>query len=73
MAKKENIDNLITEFEFLVNDFNSGFRVSYFDNGTWGTEKNFINEFRIRALDIALVGQKLEKFSNKELAKALDK
>ena len=69
---KENLSELLTEFQFLVSDFNSGFRISYFDNDTWGTEKNFINEFRIRALDIALVGQKLEKFSNEEISEAIE-
>ena len=69
---KENLSDLLTEFEILVNDFNQGFRVSYFDNDVWGNEGIFIGEFRNRALDIALLGQKLEKFSNEEIAEALE-
>ena len=69
---KENLSDLLTEFDILVNDFNQGFRVSYFDNDVWGNEGIFINEFRNRALDIALLGQKLEKFSNEEIAEALE-
>ena len=69
---EEDISELLIEFESAINGLSDGFRISYFDNETWGTEKTFVNEFRIRALDIALIGQKLQKFSNKELSEALE-
>jgi hypothetical protein len=71
MAKKKLIE-LLSNFNELVNNFNEGFSVSYFDNDIWGTENLFISEFRIRALDIALITQKLNEFSNEEIAEALE-
>ena len=69
---EENLSELLADFDQRVNNFNRGYSFSYFDNDTWGSEGLFINEFRIRALDIALLGQKLEKFSNEEIAEALE-
>ena len=69
---KENLSELLADFDQRVNDFSDGYSISYFDNETWGNEGIFINEFRNRALDIALIGQKLEKFSNEEIAEALE-
>jgi hypothetical protein len=69
---EENLSELLADFDQRVNNFSDGYSISYFDNDTWGNEGIFINEFRIRALDIALIAQKLEKFSNEEIAEALE-
>ena len=72
MAKKKLIE-LLDDFQERINDFNNAeFSVSFFDNDIWGNEKIFINKVRISALDIALIGQKLNEFSNEELAEALE-
>tara|TARA_R100001143_G_C3319139_1_gene113869 strand:+ start:77 stop:337 length:261 start_codon:yes stop_codon:yes gene_type:complete len=69
---EENLSELLADFDQRVNDFSDGYRISYFDNDVWGNEGIFINEFRIRALDIALIAQKLEKFSNEEISEAIE-
>ena len=72
MAKKKLIE-LLDDFQERINDFNNAeFSVSFFDNDIWGNEKIFINKVRISALDISLIGQKLNEFSNEELAEALE-
>ena len=69
---KESLTELLAEFEVLINNLNNaGYSETFFDNDIWGNEKIFVNKVRISALDIALITQKLNEFSNEELAEGL--
>ena len=70
---KESLTELLAEFEVLINNLNNaGYSETFFDNDIWGNEKIFVNKVRISALDIALITQKLNEFSNEELAEGLE-